>query len=109
MPALRAILVALIAISLTGCGMSLGSTDPGWHGPAWQRGFHTGREARRHYFSTASHAQTLRAYCAELAFLDLQPMKSGLLPWTEGFDVGCTTKREPDFARQRPSGTPAPR
>jgi hypothetical protein len=109
MPALRGILLALIAISLTGCGMSFGSTDPGWHGPAWQRGFHAGREARQHYFSTTSHGQRLIAYCAETAFADIQPMKSAVVPWAEGFNIGCTTRRHPHFARQRPSGTPAPR
>ncbi len=100
------VLLASLAILLSACGYGLGAASAGPHSAAWQRGFQAGREARRHYFRPGSHEHHLVLYCAEMAYRDIQPLKSSLLQWTEGFNTGCGTRLRP---RPRPSGTPAPR
>jgi hypothetical protein len=89
MPALRGLVVlALLAISLSACGISNSA-----HGAPWHRGYHAGREARQHFrhdwaVKVANHHK-LKAYCAETAYTDIQTMKGALVQWTEGFDAGC--------------------
>ncbi len=101
-----AVLLASLAIVLSACGYGIGAAGTGPHSASWQRGFQAGREARRDYFRPGSGAHNLVLYCAEMAYHDVQPLKSSLLQWTEGFNTGCGTRLHP---RPRPSGTPAPR
>jgi hypothetical protein len=99
-------LLGSLAILLSACGYGLGAAGGGPHSVSWQRGFQAGREARRHYFRPGSHEHNLILYCAEKAYLDVQPLKSSLLEWTEGFNTGCGSRLHP---RPRPSGTLAPK
>ncbi len=112
MPGARgtAVLLAFLAMSLAACGYvaatasSAAGTSASAHGGPWQHGYQAGREARRDYFKPGSHEHNLVVYCAEMAYLEVQPVKSSLLQWTEGFNTGCGTRLHP---RPRPSGTPA--
>jgi len=83
---------ALVAISLSACAPASGANGPGpdTRNPQYQRGYQIGREARLRYGNKpGSVFQDLVAYCDEQAYLDVQPMKGDLVPWSEGFEAGC--------------------
>ncbi len=98
MPAVRGL--SLLAISLCACALSACASASGANGPgpdthiaAYQRGYHVGREARLRYGARPdSGVQDLMAFCLQTAYLDIQPMKDGLVPWSEGFDAGCLSR-----------------
>jgi hypothetical protein len=102
MPAVRrlSVVLSLLAISLPACALSAcasasGANGPGHdtHMPAYQRGYHVGREARLRYRARPeSDVQDLMAFCLQTAYLDIQPMKGALVPWSEGFDAGCLSR-----------------
>jgi len=102
MPAARglSVLPTLLAISLSAsalsaCASASGAAGPGpdTHVAPYQRGYEVGREARLRYGARPdSSMQDLMAFCLETAYLDIQPMKGALVPWSEGFDAGCLSR-----------------
>jgi hypothetical protein len=97
MPTKRGISVvlSLLAISLSACASASGAYGPGpdTRNAAYHSGYHVGWEARLRYAAQPdSSLQNLPAYCAELAYVDIQPMKGGLVAWSEGFDAGCQSR-----------------
>jgi hypothetical protein len=97
MPAVRglSVVLSLLAMSLSACASASGANGPGHdtQTPAYQRGYHVGREARLRYGARPeSDVQDLMAFCLQTAYLDIQPMKGALVPWSEGFDAGCLSR-----------------
>jgi hypothetical protein len=87
--------LSLLAISLSACASASGANGPGpdAHTPAYQRGYHVGREDRLRYGARPdSSVQDLMAFCLETAYHDIQPMKGALVSWSEGFDAGCLSR-----------------